>query len=205
MSGIRDINCCISRLTTAALPARSTLLPPSQDHIPNPNRPANPFSPASQPDWIVRPNEGNGSLSSDAIAGHDSALSRLKLSEGQEAPPRLPARSVSASSTASAMSDGSDATVIRKSSVPPMVPRKPVGLSGTGPVAQSPISSSAAPMPPPRRSATNQSITRKSLLDGDDEATSAPPLPRRQQTDIDAMGDDGADDSLSSWAPLKPS
>ncbi|KAF2265672.1 hypothetical protein CC78DRAFT_183975 [Lojkania enalia] len=34
------------------LPARSRIQPPSSDHIPNPNRPSNPFTPSPEPDWV---------------------------------------------------------------------------------------------------------------------------------------------------------
>ncbi|KAF2740426.1 hypothetical protein EJ04DRAFT_540103 [Polyplosphaeria fusca] len=34
------------------LPARSRVQPPSNDHIPNPKRPSNPFTPSPEPDWI---------------------------------------------------------------------------------------------------------------------------------------------------------
>lgn len=33
-------------------PARSTIKPPAASSIPNPSRPANPFSPTSEPDWV---------------------------------------------------------------------------------------------------------------------------------------------------------
>jgi hypothetical protein len=34
------------------LPARSRVQPPSNDHIPNPKRPSNPFTPSPEPDWV---------------------------------------------------------------------------------------------------------------------------------------------------------
>ncbi|KAF2109040.1 SacI homology domain-containing protein [Lophiotrema nucula] len=34
------------------LPARSRAQPPTDDHIPNPNKPSNPFTPSPEPDWV---------------------------------------------------------------------------------------------------------------------------------------------------------
>lgn len=34
------------------LPARSKIQPPSDNHIPNPKRPGNPFTPSPEPDWV---------------------------------------------------------------------------------------------------------------------------------------------------------
>ncbi|KAL6709684.1 Inositol-1,4,5-trisphosphate 5-phosphatase 1 [Coniothyrium glycines] len=34
------------------LPAKARVQPPSNDHIPNPNRPSNPFTPSPEPDWV---------------------------------------------------------------------------------------------------------------------------------------------------------
>lgn len=34
------------------LPARSRVQPPSNDHLPNPKRPGNPFTPSPEPDWV---------------------------------------------------------------------------------------------------------------------------------------------------------
>jgi endonuclease/exonuclease/phosphatase family metal-dependent hydrolase len=34
------------------LPARSRVQPPTSDHIPNPNRPSNPFTPSPESDWV---------------------------------------------------------------------------------------------------------------------------------------------------------
>ncbi|KAF3049476.1 inositol polyphosphate 5-phosphatase [Didymella keratinophila] len=34
------------------LPARARIQPPSNDHVPNPKRPSNPFTPSPEPDWV---------------------------------------------------------------------------------------------------------------------------------------------------------
>jgi inositol-1,4,5-trisphosphate 5-phosphatase len=39
-------------LFSEGLPARARIQPPSNDHIPNPNRPSNPFTPSPEPDWV---------------------------------------------------------------------------------------------------------------------------------------------------------
>lgn len=41
--------------SSKGLPAKARIQPPSDGHMPNPNRPSNPFTPSPEPDWVNVP------------------------------------------------------------------------------------------------------------------------------------------------------
>lgn len=221
---------------SSGLPARSSLQPPSINHVPNPDRPSNPFSVTTQPEWVERQTGQGPSLPAriphrDLPSATNGAamppLQPMKSSIGSGGQVRIPNRSasqVSSASAASAVSDTSSGKVMQR----PSVPRKPVQLSSYS--SQNPAlgaikspetigRNNAAPAPPPpRRSNTGEAgrntsalavppraSPAKSLLD-DEDGIGKPSLPPRSNTaafmdDADEGGDGG---SLSSWQPLRP-
>ena len=86
------------------MPARSTVKPPSRNHVPNPSRPSNPYSPTSEPDWVKvekpasppsRPSSIYSNVSQASQAKRDSVPRNLPpplSSEGTapQKPPRPP-------------------------------------------------------------------------------------------------------------------
>ncbi|KAF2239352.1 hypothetical protein EV356DRAFT_502391 [Viridothelium virens] len=165
------------------MPARSTVKPPSQDHIPNPNRPSNPFAPSSEPDWVKveKPPGGLSRTSSWQVDGSSDAkppppprnLPSRKLPPPINPPPNngtiphLLDRSPSISSTASDRASILSKQTSRKPAPP--IPKKPKNLSSPTAEPSSPATStvSDAPLPPPRSSIPSA------------KSTPTPPAPRR--------------------------
>jgi len=129
-------------LTRAGLPARSDLAAPGKDFVPNPRRPSNPFTPTTEPDWIVvpkyasspsyrGPSTPSSTLSKSSPQTSATSLHRIPSGRGvinggaSSFVPPLPSR---ASSFASSTS--SSASLARKPAPP--VPKKPVLLSSQG-------------------------------------------------------------------------
>ncbi|KAK9236277.1 SacI homology domain-containing protein [Lipomyces kononenkoae] len=120
--------------------ARVTIAAPKPNMIVNPYRPANPFSPTTQPDFISR----------DALA---SARASARPSYPEE---------IAAAAAASSLAHGS--STAQQLHRPPPIPRKPMSLSGTSlhslnslsPSSLSPSSSleDVPPTRPPRRTTT---------------------------------------------------
>ncbi|KAK4995401.1 Inositol-1,4,5-trisphosphate 5-phosphatase 1 [Elasticomyces elasticus] len=133
------------------LPARSQVQTPSKDHTLNPNRPSNPFTPTSEPDWVKvdkpRPVPHRAESWQTDMYGMDQATQSRPASNPRKLPPplspavshelpKLPSRtldssndnqprterSVSRDSTASNQTSGARQT-LRKP--PPPVPKKP--------------------------------------------------------------------------------
>lgn len=129
------------------MPARSTLKPPNDNHVPNPARPSNPFSPSNEPDWV-------------------------KV-ERPDPPPPPRARVASGQSNASQTSQATTASVSRKPPPPlkpeesaPATPPRPVnfdGSAGNGRVQLKQTLRKTAPPKPNKpgllRAESNQSTT----------------------------------------------
>lgn len=119
------------------LPARSSVEAPGNRLQPNPRRPSNPFTPSSEPDWIVVPNaaasQGRGNPGIPATSStHTSHRSQMPLEaagllqltsfprdDGLLTPNRL-----SISKTASIASSPAPSTSVIRKPAPP-VPKKP--------------------------------------------------------------------------------
>ena len=169
------------------MPARSTLKPPSKDHIPNPNRPSNPFAPSPEPDWIKveRPLDELARSTSWQLDGTSDARppqrprkpSATKTSppfqsQSNAKAPSLLDRSPSISSVASDRASILSKQTSRKPAPP--VPSKPRNLSSPNTEPASPISSitTDTQFPSPRPSAS-------SIKD-----TPTPPPPRRANAGV---------------------
>ena len=93
------------------LPARSDVADQHSGYRPNPNRLANPFSPTSEPDWILVDNRQSTQPVSRAAAPVKKTVDQPGIT--------TVSRSPSSASTV--------ASTLRKA--PPPVPRKPIALS----------------------------------------------------------------------------
>ena len=167
------------------MPARSTVKPPTKDHVPNPSRPSNPFAPSSEPDWVKveKPSEGLSRTPSWQLDGNSEApppppprnLPSRKLpppldpqSNGRV--PFLRDRSPSVSSVASDRASIISKQTSRKPA--PTVPKKPRNLSSPSTEATSPAASavSESSLPPPQMSVSSA------------RSVPSPPAPRRTNT-----------------------
>jgi len=125
------------------MPARSTLQPPSKGMLPNPERPSNPWTPSSQPDWVTGPGASKPTSNTQAAPPLPSREASVRKPLPSSIPlvgpamnSRAPTRNVSNGSMQSLSSNGTSSGA-RKA--PPMIPRKPPSLaSATG--ASTPIS-----------------------------------------------------------------
>ena len=164
------------------MPARSTVKPPTKDHIPNPNRALNPFVPSSEPDWVKveKPPAGLSKTSSWQMDGTPDTrppqpprnLPPRKLPPLADPPsndtvPSLLDRSLSVSTT---NSDRASILLKQTNRKPaPPIPKKPKNLSSPSTEPTSPAAStvSDSPLPPPRTSVSSTN------------SIPAPPPPRR--------------------------
>jgi hypothetical protein len=115
------------------MPARSTLQPPGKGMLPNPERPSNPWTPSSQPDWITGPGASKTATNAQAApplpsreASVRKAVPTSSPSVGPAMNSRAPVRNASISSMQSVSSNGTSLGV-RKA--PPTIPRKPPSLA----------------------------------------------------------------------------
>lgn len=148
------------------LPARSRVQPPSNDFLPNPNRPSNPFTPSPEPDWVEVnrhpdrdrsrtlgfPPSSNSSTTS--FAAEKSATRKLiappfystqstSLLDEDIPNPLIRTGTGASTSSISTLSAPTRSSASRKPAPP--VPKKPSLLSTT-------ISSTSTPSPPPSES-----------------------------------------------------
>ncbi|KAK9495456.1 SacI homology domain-containing protein [Lipomyces doorenjongii] len=128
--------------------ARVTIGAPRPNMIVNPYRPANPFSPTTQPDFISR-----------------DALASTRTSAYHSYPEQI-----AAAAAASSLAHHSTSADLQR---PPPIPRKPNSLSGTSLHSLSSVLSSSPDeevppaLPPRRTNTTGSSSSRSGLLDFD--------------------------------------
>nr|POE63331.1 inositol-1,4,5-trisphosphate 5-phosphatase 1 [Quercus suber] len=197
------------------MPARSTVKPIDSDHIPNPSRPSNPWTPTNEPGWVK---VSRSDVPSAGIASGVSAASRRQLPQplesSKEAPPKPPRPST--------FDDSTDAgrvhlkQTLRKPA--PQKPSKPSLLrSASGQSVASVTSTRSVPPPPaPRRGGvvdqaapTRVTAIGQKAPSGTPDRGANPPLPPRKQTAAAAAAtglmDENAEQDLREWVPLKPS
>ncbi|KIW01667.1 uncharacterized protein PV09_06851 [Verruconis gallopava] len=215
------------------LPAHSTLKPPGRGYVPNPSRPANPFVPSDEPDWVKVDSVASSSniTRSSSVASGTAPRKLPPPFEGngspqlpprrntlnEDAPPSRP--SVSPSPSMLSLVSSGSGTTSRKA--PPAVKPKKPSLLGT-PVSPSSVdgeserrcsvaSKAASPpaVPPPRRSMVMRGGPPTASNEDD---TAPPPLPsrtgtalaERSQTGLMDETDEGAMNGLSNWEVLRP-
>ena len=130
--------------SSIGLPARSTIQPPSKNSILNSQRPSNPFTPTSEPDWVtvarptLHPQASNQSRNGTGTMSSNTSTTSRKLP-----PPLKPAQSPPYNSglasktsqgaynppspSSSSVASTTSSTISRKPAPP--VPKKPVLLS----------------------------------------------------------------------------
>lgn len=190
------------------MPARSTVKPTSSTHVPNPARPSNPFSPASEPDWIKVEKPTTASSPPRPASVYSTQVTRDIVPKGeppqQEPDPETPIRP--------SILDGTEedgGVHLKQTLRKPAPPPKPNLLRTES--SQSTTSVKSVPAPPaPRR--TPRFVSDNSVAPtapppaGKDhvatENLAIPPLPPRKA--VTALMDQSADDELKDWVPLQP-
>ena len=192
------------------MPARSMVQAPV-GHIPNPERPSNPFRLTAEGDWIkvgqtqVVGGIGNGNMNGNADR------TGISLQPATQLPPSLPHRSATAASTSS--------TAPRK---PPPIPRKPPSISSPSSTSvntnapqkmQAIVAQSVPPPPLPRRSntasstasstktASSHTASRQPAMSQGPSGEKMPPVVPARQTTVGLMDQD---DGVLVWEALKP-
>lgn len=169
------------------MPARSTVKPPSDGHVRNPQRAPNPFSATTEPDWVKvpRPNpppprslsirERNTSAASTSL---NENLERKAIAGSRKLPPIWPphqnASSAAPSRTSSYQPSLLDDPIPSSEPAPPRLPRRPSAASVS---SQHSIIRKAAP-PVPKKPSTLRSESPSSTRD----EANAPKLPKRINT-----------------------
>nr|OQO16290.1 hypothetical protein B0A51_17157 [Rachicladosporium sp. CCFEE 5018] len=195
------------------MPARSTVNAPSDAHAPNPNRPANPFTPSSEPDWVKidkpsAPPSRNASRqisaqSSSGTLNRPTAESRTfpPPSNSHPDPPAQPARPVAAlDGTSSPPSQQTHLKTTLRKPAPPQKPQKPNVLrsnSNTSTVSTSSARAVAPPPPAPRRGGIPTAPTAvadfppppRRVTGLGDRALAPAPAPTKQKGGEHANGD----------------
>ncbi|KAF2405568.1 hypothetical protein EJ06DRAFT_486446 [Trichodelitschia bisporula] len=197
------------------LPAHTTLRSPT-NHAPNPARPANPFVPSDEPDWVRVER-----ITPSPPGPYDGSFHGLppplvpSPAPSASSVPRLPPRrqdtggSVSGSSILPASSARSSvasaqAAVVKRKAAPP-VPKKPSTLAHAASLPDlAELNLKDAPVvPPPRRAGTG---VGNIAANGNGNGVGAPALPPRKAVRGGLM--DEADEEgmmgLSGWEVLKP-
>lgn len=167
------------------MPARSTVKPPSDGHVRNPQRAPNPFSATTEPDWVKvpRPNpppprslsirERNVSAASTSLKNEN--LDRKVAAGTRKLPPVWPphqaSHSAAPSRTSSYQPSLLDDPIPEPEPAPPRLPRRPSTSS------QHSIIRKAAP-PVPKKPSTLRSESPSSTRD----EGFAPKLPKRINT-----------------------
>ncbi|KAI9814751.1 MAG: inositol polyphosphate 5-phosphatase [Pycnora praestabilis] len=115
------------------LPARSNIQAPGEEYVPNPQRPSNPFSQTTEPDWIQKPRAPAPRTTSIKI--RDSSTSEGAPDQGAHGlrklpPPYYPASSAASLPTSfsqmhSVHSSGRDLAIHSTSSEPRIAPLSP--------------------------------------------------------------------------------
>lgn len=182
------------------MPARSTLKPPSANHVPNPNRPSNPFSASPESDWIKvdRPAEKPSPPPSRQTAPARQ-LSEASVSRSQTMPRKLVPPPSLQSSTAAAgppapprtttlppiTNNTSDNTSsphhqLKQTLRKPAPPPKPTVLRSVSGASTASARSTAAPPPVPdtRRAGGRVSSLASNGPNGDGTKPQPPPSRR---------------------------
>lgn len=151
------------------LPARSTVKPPSNSHVPNSSRPSNPWSPSNEPDWVkvekpeAPPSRPSSVYSNVSQASHARSETAQTESTARKLPPSfVPQETTPPKAPRPATFDGAnDAKVHLKQTLrkpaPPPKPTKPKLLRGDSNRSVASSTRSAAPPPPEPRRVSNMS------------------------------------------------
>lgn len=182
-------------------PARSKLQPPTEDHIPNPNRPSNPFTPSEAPDWIIplqpqpasplpmRSRSTQSTATSPAVDSRSNRPSQLSPGPGLVDGPSSHSRPLNEF----APPPKSGATVTHRKPAPPRIPAKPRTL--TSPDVHdhrgSPQKDADKPPTKPPRPTVNGAATGR--------------IPARRPNQGLMDDDDDDDQGMGGWTPLMPS
>ena len=184
------------------VPARSTVQPPSRNHVPNPSRPSNPYSATNEPDWVKVEKADAPPSRPSSIYSNASHASQAnsELPRSDTLPRKLPPPPARSQETA------------------PEKPPRPPGLDGASDDGRVHLKQTLRkPAPPPKpsllRSNTGNSTTSVRSVPPPPEprrkkvplatASENPPLPpRRGNTGL--MDQDGVEERLDEWVPLKP-
>ncbi|KAK5737481.1 Inositol-1,4,5-trisphosphate 5-phosphatase 1 [Elasticomyces elasticus] len=206
------------------MPARSTVKPPGNGYTPNLSRPANPFSPTSEPDWVKVDRPDLPSRTASAASNAPRKVAPPPTSS-QVAPPPPPPRIKP--------SDEPDIRVHLKQTLrkpaPPPKPSKPTLLRSESNQSTSSLASNRNSVvseprrvlsrPPEMQPRSVSQATTGSSIDSTIQksppqpppsravrkavADSNPPLPPRRPTN-GLMDEGGPEQELSDWVPLKP-
>ncbi|CAK3847770.1 Inositol-1,4,5-trisphosphate 5-phosphatase 1 [Lecanosticta acicola] len=165
------------------MPARSTVLPPSAGHVPNPARPANPYTPSNEPDWVKVEKPNTPPSQSASLYSNVPVQSQRGVVPRKLAPPSKLTDAPTQPHRPANVDGVADERVHLKQTLrkpAPPKPNKPNLLrseSQQSEQATASIKPVAAPPPPePRRTGTPAWNTAKSVL---------PPPPPRANGSVD--------------------
>jgi len=183
------------------MPARSSVRPPSNQQVPNSARPANPWSPTAEPDWVeveqptVTPSRTpfvynnvarSGSVKSDMPFRKPAPPPR-----SEEPAPEKPSRPATFNFDGASDDGRIHMKHTLRKPAPPPKPAKPNLLRGESSQSTASTRSVAAPPPPaPRRTPLPAA------------AVANPPLPPRRPTN--GLMDEAGGEELQGWEALKP-
>ena len=215
------------------MPARSTVQPPTNNHVPNPARPSNPFTPSIEPDWVKveKPNTPPSRPSSIYTTASEASQAKSETIPRKLAPPPVQSDEVAPEQPprpSTFNGNPEDGKVhLRQTLRKPAPPRpdKPSLLRGES--HQSTASYKAAPpAPEPRRSGTPSTasnapyfppLPRRSLEENTRSTAPQPPPPRKKVGGSEqgttkpvapkantALMDEEGDHDLKDWEPLQP-
>lgn len=209
------------------MPARSQVGPPGNGFVANRDRPSNPFTPTSEPDWVKvdRPTPSPRPSPQPDRAPRDGATSRT-VSQSNPQPRNLPPPFASSSRNPSMESTNGGSPPPRQSSISsttgrqtlrkpaPPVPSKPGILrtdsnisssSSRGVNTPSSVAANSVPFPPPprRAGASGQLPALPVRPAAKSEGERNPPLPPRRGTGMENLMDED-EKEMKGWEPLKP-
>ncbi|KAF2480633.1 SacI homology domain-containing protein [Neohortaea acidophila] len=193
-----------------SMPATSEVDAPTHNHIPNPRRPSNPFSPTSEPDWV---------RVEKPFAPQPPPRQQQQTSQPTNATAKsLPTREATTSATgtsrpgldgtAASETDDSNNTTrthhLRETLRKPAPPPKPNLLrsASSQSTTQQANRTAPPPLPEPRRKANASSSTANGRAS---PAATAPALPARHPRASTGLMDEGdGGEGLTDWIPLRP-
>ncbi|PQE08101.1 hypothetical protein CJF31_00008196 [Rutstroemia sp. NJR-2017a BVV2] len=212
-------------------PARSTIKPPQNGAIPNPNRPSNPFTPTDEPDWVTVPRMSSTRTNSQASISSFQTLSNdLSRNGTRKLPPPFEGQgSLSLSRSASlkpveskkfvlpppsqfGRRNSNDTTISAASSIsrkplPPPVARKPVHLAAASPTG----STASLPARPKEVVDHTGFLPPPRRATAKVESRPQPPQPRRggkgvveRYTDEEPVEKGGKEDEKKPGLPPRP-
>ncbi|KAK3677524.1 Inositol-1,4,5-trisphosphate 5-phosphatase 1 [Recurvomyces mirabilis] len=146
------------------MPARSTVKPPAENgYVPNPARPSNPFSPATEPDWVK---VEKPSAPPSRTASRASNISQTSRAGGEA----IPARKLAPSPGTSGLSN-------EEMAPPPRPPRPATFNNDDGKVHMKQTLRKPAPPPKPSKPALLRSETGESTASSVGSSRAPPPAP----------------------------